>query len=135
MALTKEDIEVIKTLAAEMRKPTEVEQKQIDADEQAKKFAQQERKENAEAVRRQTELDRRMKLSCTHAHADGHTHLAQVIESGTLAGGAGYLHCQLCNGRIRPENPQIEKLDPQAIYDTALFNRLYQTLPNRELFG
>ena len=135
MPLTKEDIELIKTLAAEMRKPTEIEQRKLDEEEAAKKAALAERKENSANVIAQMKARRAEQLACSHQHADGHTHLVHVQENGRLAGGPGYRLCQWCNGKVRPESEEMKKLDPHAIYDTALFNRLYQTLPNREIFG
>lgn len=143
MALTKEDIQLVTEITsqvaakigAEMRKPTEIEQKLLDEDKASKKMAQAERFENSKNVKAQMEARRREQLACTHAHADGHTHLVHVQENGRLAGGAGYLHCQSCQAKIRPDNENVKQLDPHAIFDTALFNRLYQTLPNREIFG
>ena|SRR5487761_816158 len=125
----------IRAIASEMRKPTELEQQQIDADETAKKERQAERLENSANVRKQIEDRRLAQMTCSHAHADGHTHLHHVIDNGTYASGPGYLHCQWCNARIRPEDPEVRKLDPQAIFDTGLFNRLFQTLPNQALYG
>lgn len=133
--MQKQNLDAIRTIAVEMRKPTDVEQSKIDADEAAKKFAQAERIDNSAAVKQQMQERRRDQLNCSHQHADGHTHLAHTIENGKLANGPGYLLCQWCNGKIRPENEEVRKLDPQAIYDTALFNRLYQTLPSKEIFG
>lgn len=135
MALTKEDLEALKILAAEMRKPTEVEQAKIDEDASAKKAAMEERKENSANVKAQMVQKRNEQLTCSHQHADGHTHLAHVQENGKFASSAGYLLCQWCNAKVRPESAEGKKLDPQAIFDTALFNRLYQTLPNKEIFG
>jgi hypothetical protein len=65
---------------------------------------------------------------CSHEHskqAGGGTHCVHVRDNDYLDS-AGYIMCQLCQGRVRPEDPKWVKLDPEAIFNTALFNKLFQ---------
>jgi hypothetical protein len=39
----------------------------------------------------------------------------------------GYIYCQKCEARVRPDEPLMRRLDPNAIFDTALFNKLFQS--------
>ena len=136
MALSKRDLELIAAIGQEMRKPTAIEQKALDEREANKKAAMEERKENSAAVKQLMKERRQEQLMCSHQHADGHTHLARIIENGKLAGGPGYLLCQWCCAKIRPDvGPEMKKIDPQAIYDTSLFNRMLQTIPGNQVFA
>ena len=65
---------------------------------------------------------------CSHEHskqAGGGTHCVHV-QDNDYPGSAGYIMCQLCQGRVRPDDPKWKKLDPDAIFNTALFNKLFQ---------
>jgi hypothetical protein len=66
---------------------------------------------------------------CTHEHlasAGGGSHCVHVHDNGVL-GSVGYVLCQKCQGRVRPDEPLMRKLDPEAIFNTQLFNRLLQS--------
>lgn len=39
----------------------------------------------------------------------------------------GYVYCQRCEGRFRPDEPIMRKVDPNATFDTEKFNRLLQS--------
>lgn len=52
------------------------------------------------------------------------TYCVWVRESDPV-GSLGYILCQDCLGRFRPETAD-KKLDPGAHYSTALFNKLFQ---------
>ena len=87
------------------------------------------RKETAQAVIEKKKNDRWFQEhGCSHEHskqAGGGTHCVHVHDNDH-PGSAGYIICQLCQGRVRPDDPKWRKLDPDAIFDTALFNKLFQ---------
>jgi hypothetical protein len=62
--------------------------------------------------------------ACTHTHATGQSHCVFIIDGN-------YILCQKCQGKIRPEDG-VNK-DGNAIYDTALFNRLFQELNKTDM--
>ena len=67
---------------------------------------------------------------CTHLHkpndGGGATHCVWVRDNG-IDGSNGYIYCQRCEARIRPDEPVMRKLDPEAIFDTTRFNLLIQS--------
>jgi len=66
--------------------------------------------------------------SCTHHHKandGGATHATFVYDNGVV-GSPGYIYCQRCEARIRPDEPLMRKLDPDALFDTNKFNTLMQ---------
>jgi hypothetical protein len=76
---------------------------------------------------------------CAHAHqksAGGGTHCVYVQDNG-VAGSPGYIYCQKCEGRFRPDEPLMRRLDPQAIFDSAKFNELMSecVTTGAEIFG
>lgn len=77
---------------------------------------------------------------CKHEHAraaGGGTHCVYVRDNDVLQS-PGYILCQKCTGRFRPDEPLMRKLDPKAIFDTDVFNRLMQeclTTTGGELLG
>jgi len=92
-------------------------------------LAQQQRKENAEQIK-QKEVRKRwlQENACTHEHskqAGGGTHCVHVLDNDH-PGDPGFIYCQNCEGRFRPDTPKWRKLDPNAIFDTAKFNLLFQ---------
>lgn len=90
-------------------------------------LAQQERKDTAASVMLERARKQAERLVCSHEHPKregGSSHCVWVKESDPL-GSLGYIYCMLCEGRFRPESfPQ--KLDPDAIYSTSTFNKLFQ---------
>lgn len=110
-------------MATELRKPPlPTAQEQADL-----KQRQEERRITGEGVKQQKENERWIQLNgCTHEHqrsAGGGTHCVWVQDNG-IAGSPGYVLCQKCQGRFRPDEPLMRKLDPNAIFDTAKFNQL-----------
>ena len=91
--------------------------------------AQQHRKETAEQVK-EANIRKRwvQENACTHEHkkaAGGGTHCVHVRDNDHLDS-PGYIYCQSCEARFRPDTPLWRKLDPNAIFDTAKFNFLFQ---------
>jgi hypothetical protein len=73
---------------------------------------------------------------CSHKHAaaeGGHSHGVFVMEK---APSPGYIHCQKCHVNIRPGPVPSGNTDPLGLYDTGLFNRIFQELPTaNEMFS
>lgn len=92
--------------------------------------AQQHRKETSESDKMRRANQRNYQENvCTHEHkkaAGGGTHCVHVYDNDHL-GDPGYIICQECNGKFRPDSPKWRKLDPTAIFDTAKFNFLFQS--------
>jgi hypothetical protein len=91
--------------------------------------AQQHRKDTAANYLQQKANDRNFQENiCSHEHtkaAGGGTHCVHVRDNDH-PGDAGYILCQLCQGRVRPDSEKWRKLDPTAIFDTFKFNKLFQ---------
>lgn len=97
----------------------------------AKELAQIQQDQENRLANGQSELEkqknkRAAQLICTHEHSrrdGGQTHCVHVREENPLS--PGYVLCQKCQGRVRPDS--ADKLDHGAIYDTVLFNTLFQS--------
>lgn len=92
------------------------------------KQAQQMREETAQSVMQKKANDKWAQSQCTHEHskqAGGGTHCVYVRDNDHPAD-AGFIICQFCQIRVRPESEKWLKLDPDATFSTALFNRLFQ---------
>lgn len=115
----------VTTALSEARKPTPPTEQELAAIEQA----QQERLAMAESVKRQNENKRYIQEKvCTHAHAlreGGGTH-ATFVRDNDVPLSPGYIYCQKCEARIRPDEPIMRKLDPNAIFDTFCLTKFYK---------
>jgi hypothetical protein len=118
--------EQLMLLLNESKKPSAEEQVRI-----AKALANARR--TAEATAAQQEEIRQNRLfqitNCSHIRGDGKTRAVFIKGQAQRVGDLGYLHCQKCHANIYPE--QTLKHMPKshilgAIYDTQLFNRLFQ---------
>lgn len=93
------------------------------------KMAQQHRMETADGIKQKKVNDRYFQEHvCTHEHtkaAGGGTHAVHVRDNDHLAD-PGFILCQNCQGRFRPDSEKWRKLDPDAIFNTPLFNKLFQ---------
>ncbi len=131
MTLTKEDLkEILKanqeTLVEairELKKPTEIEQAQIDAQKREIEARQSERKTNSDSVKDDIINKRAIKKSCSHEHPNGTTHCVWVQERT----GPGYLICQLNQCIIRPGTAP-KNYQGDHIFDSDTFNRIFQKL-------
>jgi hypothetical protein len=132
--MARQNAEQTKALVAELRKPTVMEQRQLDVEEKALLAKNEERKANAEAFRIKKEEERWLKRTCSHEHRNGNTHCVFVTEPRITNGVNGYILCQKNQCIIRPGTKPAND-DSDAIYDTAQFNRLFQSLPTQEMFG
>lgn len=91
--------------------------------------AQAHRKETSENYKQQKANEKNFQENiCTHEHtkaAGGGTHAVHVRDNDH-PGDAGFILCQNCQGRVRPISDKWKKLDPGAIFNTVLFNKLFQ---------
>jgi hypothetical protein len=130
ISLTAEDLKGIVASAVtaavqEVNKPKPLTEAQL----AELKQAQQHRLDTAEDYKRQR-VNKRwfQEHGCVHEHAKkagGGTHCVHVIDNDHPAD-PGYIYCQNCEGKFRPDTEKWRKLDPTAIFDTAIFNKLFQ---------
>jgi hypothetical protein len=136
--VTKEDLkELIVALTEASRKPpepTEDEAAQIAQRKAQIQAAQEERKANGEAHLEGLRNKQYYQQQCSHMHSQlpgglgGGTRMVHIHDNGVGDGRPGYLYCQKCELRIRPESgPLWHKLDPTAVFDTEKFNWYYQS--------
>ena len=89
------------------------------------KMKQEHRQKLAESILQVEERKRHFQNQCAHEHArreGGGTHCVYVREEDPRS--PGYILCQKCQARIRPEGSS--GLDKNAIYNNMLFNKLLQ---------
>jgi len=111
-------------VATELRKPLQP-TPQEQADLEAK---QEERRATAESIKQKKADDRHIQEHiCTHKHKGqlGGTHCV-FVRDNDVPTSPGFVLCQYCLGRFRPDEPIMRKLDPTAIFDTAKWNLLMQ---------
>lgn len=129
MNITNEDLkELITAAVAAAREPNELEKLEIEA-RQAEREAQrvqieQDQQIRAETARQQIAIagnKRSMQKICTHKHRkSGDTHAVFITDDL-----GGYILCQKCQAVIRP-GVEPENNKAGVIYDSALFNQLFQ---------
>lgn len=135
ISLTPETLkDIIATAVSEavkaVKAPSELEQRKLDEQSRQIKQDQENRAKTAKDALQEIENKKSVQRSCTHQHKNGDTHCVYVKESR----GIGYLICQKNQCKIRAGvAPQGYK--GNDIYDTQLFNQLFQKLPDNELFG
>ena len=111
-------------IVSELRKPeppTEQQQAQM-------KAAQEERLATSRAILEKKRNDRWFQeKGCKHSHSGpfGGTH-AVYVRDNDVPESPGYVICQACQGRFRPDEPKMRRLDPDAIFNTDTFNKLLQ---------
>ena len=93
------------------------------------RMKQEHRERQAEDVIRTAENKRANQLICSHEHNNGDTHCVWVREENPAS--PGFILCQRQQCRIRPnvfdDDADYAFLrDRGAIYDTAMFNKLFQ---------
>lgn len=112
---------VLKTVIAEARKPvlTEEEVRKRKADQEA-------RERNSAMVREGLEQKKNAQRLCSHMRRDGTTRAVYILNGN-------YLLCQACQATIRPGEAPAGYAG-MDIYDTNLFNRLFQ-LSQPEIFS
>lgn len=113
--------------------PTERELAQV-AQDQANREA------NAAGVIAAIKNKRAVQLICSHEHKKkegGGTHAVWVKDEDPRS--HGYIYCQKCQAQVRPGEYDAKGLphqrDRRAIYDTELFNRLFQECGEQTIIG
>ena len=129
----KQNAENLEKVIRTIKEPTVLEQKTLDKQASELLAANEARRKTAGEVKQMIANKKWAQSVCSHQHADAAhgTHLVFVQE----AKGPGYLICQKNQCIIRPG---VAPKDYQGtdIYNTALFNQLFQTLPGRgDIFG
>lgn len=126
----RQNAENLRTIVDELKKPTEIQQKELDRLDAEAKARQEERKANAGAQKQLIENKRFNQSVCSHKHRHGNTHcvLVQVQHQ------PDYILCQKNQCKIRPGKAP-EGYKGTDIYDTRLYNEIFQTLPGNEVFG
>jgi hypothetical protein len=131
MTLTKEDLAAIVTAAiAAAKAPNVVEQAELDARKREIAEAQSLRLQTSEEQKKEVANKKWIHHNCTHEHKNGDTHCVWVQEKS----GPGYLICQKNQCIIRPGAVPSDYKGTQ-VFDTALFNRIFQKLPGGEIFS
>ncbi len=101
---------------------------------------QDNRRKTAASVILEMENKKAHQRMCSHEHSrreGGGTHCVWVREENLAS--PGFILCQKCSGRIRAGEYDVEgssfQRDRGAIYDTELFNRLFQECGETALMG
>lgn len=128
----RQNAEMLKEVIQELKKPTILEQQALDREVKALLDANEERKTNSAGMKQQMADKRITRSICSHKHRDGNSHCVFIMEK---APSPGYILCQKNQCKIRPGSVPPQNPDIGAIYDTSLFNRLFQELPSQEMFG
>jgi hypothetical protein len=115
---------------AAAKAPTEIEQRKLDAEKKEIDEQQKHRLQTADQQRAAVKQRRWVHENCTHEHKNGDTHCVYVAEKQ----GAGFLICQAQQCIIRPGDAPAG-YQGTDVYNTALFNKIFQKLPTGELFS
>lgn len=131
VGITKDDLKEILTAVVEIAKaPSVLEQRKLTAQNAEIEQAQRERQTLAQSMLEEIENKKNIQRLCSHEHRNGDTHAVYVQEKS----GPGYFICQKNQCKIRP-GAAPEGYKGGDIYDTALFNRLFQKSANNDIFG
>lgn len=122
--------EMLRETIAAIKAPTANEQHKLDADALRVEQEQKERKALAQSIIQEAENKKALQAICSHEHRNGDSHAVYVQERT----GPGYFICQLNQCKIRP-GVMPEGYKGADIYNTALFNRLFQKTANTDIFG
>ena len=110
--------------------PNAVEQQKLDQMQKQIKQDNENREKTSRDVLQSIEQKKFSQQVCSHEHKNGDTHCVHIQEPR----GTGYLLCQKNQCKIRAgAAPADYKGNDQ--YDTALFNKIFQKLPDNSLFG
>ena len=131
MEMQKQNAENLSAIIQELKKPSVLEQKSIDAEIKRILDANEERKTNSQGILQQRNDKEMTQAICSHKHSNGNSHCVLVQEKPP---GTGYILCQKNQCKVRPGVKPSKNADFGAVYDTGLFNQLFQGLPSNELF-
>jgi|SRR5580704_4684832 hypothetical protein len=132
ISLTKQDLaDIISQAIAAAKAPNVIEQQKLDAQAEETKQKQEYRKSISLSVKEDMENKRAVREVCSHEHANGNSRSVWVQEPK----GYGYMICLKNQCKIRPEPKPAKNADNGCIYNTALFNRLFQKAQSVEEFA
>jgi hypothetical protein len=130
LRLTKQDLaELIAAAVTAAKAPNSIEQKNLDREQKQIEEDQKQRLAVAASVKEEMKQRLWTHLNHSHEHKNGQSKCTYVQDKL-----GGYVICLGCQAKIRPDMPKEQRLDHNAIYDTGLFNKLFQKLPTNELF-
>lgn len=139
LSITAEDLKgivaaAVATAITEARKPDPPTAEQV----AAVQMAQEHRADMAADVTRTRENKIAIQRICSHEHSNregGGTHCVWVKEEDPAS--PGYIYCQKCEAKVRPQGGYegTKKADRTALYDTLLFNKLFQDCGTSGLMG
>jgi hypothetical protein len=132
LAITARDLQDIITAAvAAAKAPNVIEQAKLDEQRAEMVQKQQYRQATAQSVRDDIENKKLIQQVCSHEHPNGASRSVYVTERT----GPGYMICLKNQCKIRPEPKPAKNADSGAIYDTTMFNRLFQKANSVEEFA
>jgi hypothetical protein len=128
VSLTAKDLQqLIATAIAAAKQPNEIEQFELEEkkkkQEQQKLDTEQEQQTRRETAEQQLQIiasKKSFQRVCTHKHRKGDSHCVFVTDDL-----GGYILCQKCQAVIRSGSVPKD-YNGTVIYDTDLFNRLFQ---------
>ena len=127
----------VSTAIAEAKKPTVLEQQELDRQKARAEQELQTRRDSAEQIRQNMVNDAFRKNTCLHEGGKPkHSH--GVFVSDDLG---GYVLCQVCRAVIRPESQlanfpkDFQQTRKDVIFNTQLFNKLFQATDASGLFA
>jgi hypothetical protein len=123
LTMTPEDLKNL--VSAAVASAVETARKPLPPTEEEVKRANQKKANRAaqgKLVLREIETRRNEQQICTHKHGARDMYKSHCV----FVRDGNYVLCQKCLGKIRPTVPEKERFDKQAIYDTALFNQVFQ---------
>jgi hypothetical protein len=120
---SRQNAEQLKEIIEAIRKPTVIEQEQLDKLAEKIRSDNENRKSLAGAVKGQIEGKQRLQHWCSHEHPNGNTHCVYIQEPR----GNGYLLCQKNQCIIRP-GIKPENYKGNDLFDTVLFNKIFQQM-------
>lgn len=130
LRLTKQDLaELIAAAVTAAKTPNVVEQRKLDQEQKQIEEDQAQRLAVSAGVLEEMKQKRWTHLNHSHEQKNGQSKCAYVHDKM-----GGYVICLGCQAKIRPDMPKEQRMDHDAIYDTPLFNKLFQKLPTNELF-
>jgi hypothetical protein len=140
--LTPELIDLVKTILAESKKPSELEELQIKemreknaAKQAAIQHAQDERKRSAAAQKEMREAKKLTQKTCLHESGKPNPHSHAVFVNDQFG---GYILCQKCAVVVRKQEARSNyapNYSGTIVFDSELFNRLFQMTNESGLFG
>jgi len=127
--------DILRTVIEETKKPSVLEQQKLDAEARELAARQEERKESG-AAQREEQAQKKYYREKVCQHRGGKPDHSYAVFVHDDIG--GYVLCQHCQGVVRPEQQRVhfpKNYQGAAIFDTALFNRLWQQTSDSGVFA